>query len=466
MAASPAAARLHDPVAHSHALGGFLAGAAVGLAAAFGAAVVIGAVVGAVAAEVASGGLATPLVVGAVATVGEFGLNAVVGGKLMGLAEQEGEALGASSMGPASGAIADGARNVKINGLPAARALDPDSCDASKLAQGSELVAINGRPASRVGDKTTCGATVVAGSPNVVIGGPPATMAPIQSEVPSWARWAVVVAGLLPALGGLARTIGPALAEVEATGFARAAQTGVKALGRALEERAGGAAPETGPAPQSDPVAEAPAEADAVAEPTSPSEPSAAAEPETPAGTATERAAAPADEGSPTSGAQTTSPAAEPAPAPEPDPPPPADATAQAVSRMPPDFQAEYAQAEAAGWTKPDGSRWWPPNNGGVGTPTVTTVDPPAVLDRFGGEGGSYLSAAGDSFESRALPGAPGAPATNYDVLKATPVEQSEIAPWFGQPGGGAQYRLINPDGSGSKWTVQQAIGKGYLGRQ
>ena len=242
--ASPAAARLHDPVAHSHALGGFLAGAALGLAAAVGAAVVIGAVAGAVATEVATAGMATPLVVGAVATVGEFGLNAVVGGKLMGLAEDEGQALGASSLGAPSGAISAGSPNVKVNGLPAARATDPDSCDASKLAQGSRLVAINGLPATRVGDKTTCGAVVVQGSPNVVIGGPAATMAPIQSEVPAWARWAVVVAGLLPALGGLARAIGPAIAEVEASGFARAAQTGAKALGRAMEARAGKVSPE------------------------------------------------------------------------------------------------------------------------------------------------------------------------------------------------------------------------------
>ncbi len=239
-AASPAAARLHDPVAHSHALGGFLAGAALGLAAAVGAAVVIGAVVGVAAAEVATAGLATPLVVGAVATVGEFGLNAVVGGKLMGLAEEAGQALGASSLGAPSGEISAGSPNVQVNGLAAARAMDPDSCDASKLAQGSKLVAINGLPASRVGDKTTCGAVVVQGSPNVVIGGPAATLVPIQSEVPSWARWAVVVVGLLPALGGLARAVGPALAEVEATGLSRALQTGAKALGRAMEARGGG----------------------------------------------------------------------------------------------------------------------------------------------------------------------------------------------------------------------------------
>ena len=44
------------------------------------------------------------------------------------------------------------------------------------------------------------------------------------------------------ALGGLARAIGPALAEMEATGLVRAAQTGVKALGRQMEARAGASA--------------------------------------------------------------------------------------------------------------------------------------------------------------------------------------------------------------------------------
>lgn len=249
--AEPAAARQHDPVAHSNALGGFLAGAVAGLAAAIGAAVVIGAVVGAVALEVGTAGLATPLIIGAVATVGEFGLNAVVGGALMGMAEEEGEKLGSQSMGPCSGEVSDGSPDVQINCRPAARALDPESCDAGRVAQGSETVRINGRPASRVGDKTTCGAVITAGSSDVLIGGPVATAAGLQSEVPSWVRWAVVVASILPALGGAARALGPALAEVEATGLSRALQTGAKAVGRALEERGGGARVPTDPASRS-----------------------------------------------------------------------------------------------------------------------------------------------------------------------------------------------------------------------
>lgn len=243
MSGAPPAARLHDPVAHSHALGGFLAGAVTGLVAAAGVAVVVGVLATAAAAEIASAGLATPLVAGVLVTAGEFAINYKLGGAIMGFAEEQGEKLGSQSMGPTSGRIAQGSPDVLVNGLPAARVGDQVTCDAGKIAQGSGSVLVNGRPAARVGDKITCGATITGGSPDVVIGGPVATRLPVQSEVPEWARWAVLIAGVLPALGGLARAIGPAIAEVQATGLVRAAQTGVKALGRAMEERAGGVRP-------------------------------------------------------------------------------------------------------------------------------------------------------------------------------------------------------------------------------
>ena len=249
MSEAPAqpAARLSDPVAHSQALGGFLAGALVGLAAAAGVAIVAGMAATAIAAEVATAGLATPLVAGVAVTVGEFAVNAAVGGALTGMAERAGEALGSKSMGPASGAVSQGSPNVLVNGLPAARVGDAESCHGGQVAQGSTGVFINGRPAARVGDKTTCGAVIVGGSGNVFIGGGTTTRLPIQSEVPQWVRWAAVVVGLLPALGGAARVFGRAIAEVAETGLARAAQTGVKALGRAMEERAGGARPVAAP---------------------------------------------------------------------------------------------------------------------------------------------------------------------------------------------------------------------------
>ena len=179
-------------------------------------------------------------------TVGEFAVNAVVGGALTGAAEKAGEALGSKSLGPATGAVSQGSANVLINGLPAGRVGDAESCHAGLVAQGSSGVFINGRAAARAGDKTTCGAVIVGGSANVFIGGGVTTRLPIQSEVPQWARWAAVVIGLLPALGGAARALASGIAEVAETGLTRAAQTGVKALGRAMEERAGAASSSAG----------------------------------------------------------------------------------------------------------------------------------------------------------------------------------------------------------------------------
>ena len=263
------AARVGDPVAHSHALAGFLAGALVGIVAAGEAVAVVGAVVGAAALEVGTAGLATPLVVGVAATALEFGVGAYVGSKLMGAAEDVGEELGSQSLGPTSGAISKGSPNVRVNGRPAARATDAETCHDGVVAQGSLKVHVNGQPATRVGDKTSCGGVITAGSPNVVFEGPPDTRASIQSEVPEWVRWAAIVVSILPAVGQAARALGPALAEVEATGLGRAMQTGVKALGRAMEEKGGGARAPTVPAAPATPAPD-PAPADPVAKPFSP----------------------------------------------------------------------------------------------------------------------------------------------------------------------------------------------------
>ena len=238
---SEAAARFDDPVAHSHALGGFIAGALIGVAAAVGVALVVGAVATAVAAEVVTGGLATPLVAGAAVTLGELAVNLVVGGWLTSKAEELGESLGSQSFGSPSGKIVQGSATVIINDKPAARVTDKTSCDNSPVAQGSDCVFINGQPAARLHDKLNCGGAIVEASPNVFIGGGTITVGSIASEVPSWVRWAAIILPIIPAIGGLARALGPALAEIEAQGFSRALQSGAKAVARAMEERAGGA---------------------------------------------------------------------------------------------------------------------------------------------------------------------------------------------------------------------------------
>lgn len=250
----PGAGRVGDPIAHTQALGGFLAGALIGVAAAAAAAVVIGAVATAAAAEIASGGLATPLVAGVAVTAGEFVTNMVVGGSLMSLGEELGETFGGSMMGPPTGTIISGSPNVFINGRPAARVLDPVACaahgDPDAIAQGSTDVFINGLPAARIGDKIVCGGVIIGGSGNVTIGGGTVTAASIKSEISPWARRAALLLSLAPGGFGLARALGPALRGIAEDGLLATAKAGVASLGRAMEERAGGvrASAETEPA--------------------------------------------------------------------------------------------------------------------------------------------------------------------------------------------------------------------------
>jgi len=131
---------------------------------------------------------------------------------------------------------------------------------------------------------------------------------------------------------------------------------------------------------------------------------------------------------------------------------------------------SEYEQAKAANWKRPDGSTWWPPNDGAAGTPVKATLPEGTPLDRFGSENGSFLSPQGASFESRAMPGLPNAPANNYLVTKPLPVEQATIAPWFDQPGGGIQYKLSPPEGWDTAidgpFNVAKAKQLGYLADQ
>ncbi|MDJ0753557.1 MAG: PAAR domain-containing protein [Ardenticatenaceae bacterium] len=71
------------------------------------------------------------------------------------------------------GPIVLGSPNVLIGGLPAARLTDMLTCvgPPDMIAMGSSSVLINGLPAARLGDQTAHGGTIVAGFPQVLIGG-------------------------------------------------------------------------------------------------------------------------------------------------------------------------------------------------------------------------------------------------------------------------------------------------------
>jgi uncharacterized Zn-binding protein involved in type VI secretion len=66
-----------------------------------------------------------------------------------------------------------GVPGVLIGGQPAACAGDLCVCTGppDSIAQGSTAVRIGGRPAARIGDATAHGGVIVAGFPQVLIGG-------------------------------------------------------------------------------------------------------------------------------------------------------------------------------------------------------------------------------------------------------------------------------------------------------
>lgn len=71
------------------------------------------------------------------------------------------------------GPIVAGSGNVRIGGSMAARVGDMCTCQGppDSIARGSGTVRINGLPAARLGDTTVHGGVIVAGAPNVNIGG-------------------------------------------------------------------------------------------------------------------------------------------------------------------------------------------------------------------------------------------------------------------------------------------------------
>jgi uncharacterized Zn-binding protein involved in type VI secretion len=66
-----------------------------------------------------------------------------------------------------------GEPTVLIGGLPAARMGDSCVCAGppATIVSGSATVFIGGKPAARMGDSTSHGGVIVAGAPNVLIGG-------------------------------------------------------------------------------------------------------------------------------------------------------------------------------------------------------------------------------------------------------------------------------------------------------
>ncbi len=90
-----------------------------------------------------------------------------------------------------------------------------------------------------------------------------------------------------------------------------------------------------------------------------------------------------------------------------------------------------------------EGEPIYPPNNGAVGTPRTITLKAGTVIDRYGWPNGSYASPKGVPYENRALSRTTTQAYYVYQVVKDIEnVQAAEVASWFGQPGGGIQYKL------------------------
>ena len=225
------AARLGDPIAHTSALAGFLAGAVIGIA-----------LIATVAFATFTCGFGVALLAGLAAGIGA---SAILG---------LGEAIGRMFSSP-SGAINTGSPNVFINGKPAAFATASTvSCSKDNpthvIADGSGNVFYNRLPAARKGDATTCDAKIDAGSENTFVGGGTVRYLPVQGEVPDWLRTAVDwgfalaglvggLAGMLKAAGGFSRAMLPCAAKFTG-GFAIGEAVGRAVIGPAVQRVYGG----------------------------------------------------------------------------------------------------------------------------------------------------------------------------------------------------------------------------------
>mgnify|MGYP003590602093 CR=1 FL=1 len=92
-----------------------------------------------------------------------------------------------------------------------------------------------------------------------------------------------------------------------------------------------------------------------------------------------------------------------------------------------------------------DGWEIYPPNDGFIGKPKIETLTKNSILiDRYGKETGSFVAPKGTTYTERALP--KGSDSKEYHVYRVKQdielVLSGQTAAWFGESGGGWQYKL------------------------
>ncbi|WP_343574752.1 TNT domain-containing protein [Mycobacterium sp.] len=142
-------------------------------------------------------------------------------------------------------------------------------------------------------------------------------------------------------------------------------------------------------------------------------------------------------------------------------------AAARAENLTVEEFEARYGKPGA--WKYPEESD---PAKPYAIPGTVRTADPTELrgmtVDRYGSNPiGGWLAPEGTPYGARAMaPGGDGAPLTTYRIGEGPlppgyTIEESKAATWFGESGGGTQYRIIGPDGKTA--LLDKFIQSGFL---
>ena len=127
----------------------------------------------------------------------------------------------------------------------------------------------------------------------------------------------------------------------------------------------------------------------------------------------------------------------------------------------PGEFLQKYWDGASSQWKYPEGDGF-NNDNAGKSIRGIMTLYPGTLVDRFGSEKGHFVAGADAPFNQRSLPPSSlntfdGLFPANYHVYKVEKpfhVEGGPVAPWFQQPGLGAQFFIgdvVNPDNPDAK---------------
>ena len=98
----------------------------------------------------------------------------------------------------------------------------------------------------------------------------------------------------------------------------------------------------------------------------------------------------------------------------------------------------------------------WPPHDGFAPVTLPVVIQPGALLDRFGDNGGTFFSPKGTGYRERALPYVcRGYSYATYRVAEPLPALIGTAVPWFGEPGGAIQVKTTE--------CVNQLLAAGVL---